>query len=211
MKNGLFTALLGLVLLGFPSGLRAQDAEIQQLLLNVQKLDQLKDVLANMEQKYRILSQGYQQVKSMTEGNFRMHEAFLGRLQQVNPQVKSYYKVGEIIALQIRIIKGIAESKNELQWDEFFDSGELEGVLRIYSSFSTSSLKNLEELTLVLSDRQLQMDDWERLQSIDRIHESMLGLAQGLSRFHVSLADLTSLRRAHGLENKTIKQILGHD
>jgi DNA repair ATPase RecN len=194
-----------------PNSLSAQDDEIQQLLLNVQKLDQLKDLLQDMKEKYEILNQGYRQVKDLTEGNFRLHEVFLNRLVQVNPKVKSYHRVAEIIQLQIRMVQAISSSKQQFRMYEVLDKSELDQILRVYGSFSSSSLKNLEELTLLLSDGQLEMDDWERLQGIDRVYESMRNLASGLGKYHVSLQNLTAIRKMNALDAKTLKNVLGQN
>lgn len=211
MKTGFVSLVLGIFLAGFPGRIHAQDDEIQQLLLNVQKLEHLKEILESMKEKYQVLSQGYQQVNALSEGNFRMHEVFLNRLLQVNPKVKSYYRVSEIIRLQIQLVQAISASKNEIQLNGFLDGEELGQVLRVYSSFSASAFKNLEELTLLLSDGKLQMDDWERIQGIDRVYESMQTLANGLGKYHVSLQGLTSLRKSKLQDSKTLKNVLGHD
>lgn len=211
MRRMFICVMFGICFSGFPTGVRAQEDEIQQLLLNVEKLEQLKDLLENMKEKYRILNQGYQQVSNLTEGNFRLHEVFLNRLVQVNPKVRSYHRVGEIIQLQIRMIQAIAASKNEFRRNDLLNEEELDQVFRVFSSFSSSGLKNLGELTLILTDRELQMDDWERLKGIDRVYESMLSLSNGLGRYHVSLQGLTELRKSHVLDTKTLKNVLGQN
>jgi DNA repair ATPase RecN len=203
--------LVGISFISSPNSVRAQDDEIQQLLLNVQKLDQLKDLLQDMKEKYEILNQGYRQVKDLTEGNFRLHEVFLNRLVQVNPKVKSYHRVAEIIQLQIRMVQAISSSKQQFRMHDVLDESELDQILRVYGSFSSSSLKNLEELTLLLSDGELEMDDWERLQGIDRIYESMRKLASGLGKYHVSLQNLTEIRKMNAMDSKTLKNVLGQN
>lgn len=208
MKRLFICVILGFSLFGFPTVAKAQEDEIQQLLLNVQKLEQLKDMLENMKKKYQILNQGYQQVNALTEGNFKMHELFLTRLLEVNPKVRSYHRVGEIIQLQIQMIQAISSSKNKIQWNDLLDENELDQVLRVYTSFSSSSLNNLGELTLLLSDGKLQMNDWERIQGIDRVYESMKSLSAGLGRYQVSLQGLTELRKSHALDNKSLKNVL---
>lgn len=208
MKRWFIWVLLGISFFRFPARVEAQESEIQQLLLNVQKLEQLKDLLQDMKEKYQILNQGYRQVIGLTEGNFRLHEGFLNRLVQVNPKVKSYHRVGEIIQLQVQMIQAITASKREFRFNGLLAEGELDQILRVYSSFSSSSMKNLEELVLLLTDGELQMDDRERLQGIDRVYESMQSLVAGLGRYHVSLRGLTELRKMNEWDAKTLKNVL---
>lgn len=202
---------IGLLSFNFSLEAKSQEAEIQRLLLNVKKLDQLKEMLEDMQEKYEILYQGYRQVKDLTEGNYRLHEVFLNRLVQVNPKVKSYHRVAEIIRLQIQLVKAIGAAKQQIGMHEVLDESELDQILKVYGSFSSSSLKNLEELTLLLTDGELEMDDWERLQGIDRVFESMQNLATGLGKYHVSVQNLTEMRKRNAWDAKTLENVLGQN
>ena len=189
----------------------AQEDEIQQLLLNVEKLGQLKEMLEDMREKYQIVVQGYSKVKSMTEGNFRLHEAFMDRLVMVSPEVKSYYKVVDIIQLQIQLVKGLAHFKEEVLKIDQLNSREIGDILKIYGSFSSSSFKNLEELLMVLSDSQLQMNDGERIFSIDRIHKSMQSLISGLGRFQTSVRQVSELRKMSKNDSSSLNGLIKTD
>lgn len=48
--------ILGVIILTAPGNATAQSAEVQQLLLNIQKLAQLKKILSNMKTGYQIVS-----------------------------------------------------------------------------------------------------------------------------------------------------------
>ena len=55
MKRVLMIGVIGFVLLlGIPSPARAQSAEVQQLLLDMQKLAQLKGILNDMYKGYQV-------------------------------------------------------------------------------------------------------------------------------------------------------------
>ncbi|MFX9630904.1 hypothetical protein ABTO69_20345, partial [Acinetobacter baumannii] len=56
---------------------KAQSDEVQQLLLNVEKLAQFKKILQNMYDGYKLLHKGYTAVKNISEGNFSLHKTFL--------------------------------------------------------------------------------------------------------------------------------------
>ncbi|MBS4040998.1 MAG: hypothetical protein KGZ81_10425 [Flavobacteriales bacterium] len=190
---------------------RAQTDEIQQLLLNVEKLDQLKEMLDNMQEKYRILSQGYQQIKGIAEGNFQLHQAFLDRLVRVNPNVRAYYKVGEIIQLQIGLVRGIEDARTHFQLGDYLQDKEFQQVNRLLGTWSKSSFHLLEELMLILSDNQLQMDDGERIQAIDRVHESLSELSKGVGKFSNSLSQLGELRKSKSQDLQTLQTLLGSE
>ena len=75
MKRIIFFLLLTLQFSG--NALYAQSTEAQQLLLNVEKLAQLKKILSNMKKGYEIVSSGYNTIKDISKGNFNLHDEFL--------------------------------------------------------------------------------------------------------------------------------------
>jgi hypothetical protein len=66
----LIIILIGMV---FPYRISAQSQEMQQLILNIEKLAQFKQILADMKKGYQILNGGYKAVKDLSKGNFNLH------------------------------------------------------------------------------------------------------------------------------------------
>ncbi|WP_192085372.1 TerB family tellurite resistance protein [Algoriphagus sp. Y33] len=151
----------------------AQADEIAQLLLNVTKLSQLKQILSDLEKGYNTLNSGYSQISNIASGNFTIHEAFLDGLLQVNPTVKNYYKVAEIISFQIKLVKDYKSAFTKLKNSGQFTSREISYLSSVYNNLFKKSLQQLDELTLVLTANRLRMSDEERLAAIDQIHTHM--------------------------------------
>ena len=149
----------------------AQSQEIQQLLLNVEKLSQLKNILADMKKGYQIVSSGYGAVKNITQGNFYLHEVFLDGLMVVNPEVKKYYRVKDIITNQKAIITEYKSAFKRFKASGNFNVREINYFANVYGQLSKKSLDNLEDLANIISSSKLRMSDDERLQAIDRIFE----------------------------------------
>lgn len=147
----------------------AQSNEAQQLLLNVEKLSQLKNILKDMKKGYTIISTGYNAVKNISKGNFSLHETFLDGLLLISPEVRKYTRVTDIITAQKDIITEYKRSFKNLSRSNLMNSGELDYISRVYTVLFDQSKDNLEELTLVLTAGSLRMSDEERLSAIDRI------------------------------------------
>ncbi len=174
MKKILITILILVLCLGWvPQRASAQSAEIQQLVLNIEKLSQFKKILSDMKKGYELLSGGYNTVKSMSEGNFSLHKTFLDALLQVSPAVKNYKRIGDIAHFQLLLVK---ESRNGL--NRFVNSGsfspqETAYFEKVYGNLLQQSLRNLDELLMVVKADKLRMSDDERLQAVDGLYLQM--------------------------------------
>ena len=151
----------------------AQSDEIQQLLLNVEKLAQLKKILHNMYEGYQVLSKGYNLVKDISEGNFNIHKLFLDGLLQVSPAVRKYKKVADIIGYQAQLVKEFKPVFKRFRASGMFNEKELGYMGSVYSSLINKSLQQLDDLAMVITAGKLRMSDDERLSAIDRIYTGM--------------------------------------
>ncbi|WP_439489152.1 TerB family tellurite resistance protein [Algoriphagus sp.] len=148
----------------------AQAEEAAQLLLNVTKLSQLKQILSDLEKGYTTLKTGYSQIENLASGNFSLHETFLNQLLQVSPAVKNYHKVAEIIAYQLKLVRDYKRAFSSFKASGRFTANEISFLSRVYGNLFEKSLQQLDELTLVLTAGKLRMSDEERLEAIDSIH-----------------------------------------
>src|SRR5690554_1763555 len=97
--------LLCMLLLTGMDAAQGQSHEVTQLLLNVEKLSQLKNILRDMKKGYTILSRGYDKIRDISQGNFSLHEVFLDGLMIVSPEIKRYHRVRDIINAQKEILR----------------------------------------------------------------------------------------------------------
>jgi hypothetical protein len=60
---------------------------------------------------YGEIKQGYEQVKSIAEGKFNLHKAFLDAQQAVSPVVRDYAKVAQIVDNEAKLVKEYQAAK----------------------------------------------------------------------------------------------------
>jgi hypothetical protein len=183
MKISLLLTLSVFLTMGINAS-KAQSDEAAQLLLNVTKLSQLKQILTDLEKGYTTLRTGYTQIENLASGNFSLHETFLNNLLQVSPAVKNYYKVAEIIGYQIRLVKDCQRGLTGFKSSGQFTVTEISYLSKVYGNLVDQSLQQLDELTLVLTAGQIRMSDEERLQAIDRIHSELQDKLYFLTAFN---------------------------
>ncbi len=210
MKRVIIVSVLGIVSLTMKSlSVKAQAAEIQQLLLDVQKLSALKGILNDMYKGYEIVSNGYETIKNISEGNFNLHEAFLDGLLAVSPTVQNYKRIADIINDQLMIIKEYKTAYTRFKEDENFAPDEITYIGKIYGNLFNESLKGLDELMMVITASTLRMSDDERLSSIDRIYEDMQDKLTFLRYFNNSTSILEVQRAKEKNDVTTMRGIYG--
>jgi hypothetical protein len=190
---------------------KAQATEAAQLLLNYEKLQQLEEILENMYKGYKILSEGYNKIKNIAEGNYDLHQIFLDGLFAVNPSVASYKRILDIINYQQLLMREYRTAYQRFRNDPNLTPSELKYILSVYDYLVDETLKNIEELTRVITVKELRMSDDERLKAIDRIFISMEDKLAFLRYFNSSTqvlaiqrakekGDVSTLRKLHSVE-----------
>ncbi len=204
----LVTFILCLTFLG--GSVRAQSHEAQQLLLNVEKLSQFRQLLKDMKKGYEILTYGYNTVKDISQGNFSLHKTFLDGLLQVSPTVRNYRKVVGIVNYQITLVNEYRSAFGRFRNEGNFTPREIQYLSTVYGRLFDDSLRNLDDLTTIITAGRARMNDDERLKEIDRIFAEMEDKVLFLRNFNNNTsvlalqrarerADVQSVGKLHGI------------
>ncbi|WP_153800885.1 TerB family tellurite resistance protein [Foetidibacter luteolus] len=186
---------------------KSQDQEIQQLILNVEKLAQFKQILADMKKGYDIVTKGYTAIRDLSQGNFQLHKLFLDGLLAVSPAVKKYYKVSEIVSGEISLVKQYKKAFNRFKASGAFNPDELEYLLKVYSHLVDASLEGIGDLTTVVTANRLRMSDEDRLAAIDRLHAEMKDRLFFLRFFNNQNSVLQVQRIKEGLDVEAMRSL----
>jgi DNA repair ATPase RecN len=180
------------------SGFRAsaQTEELKQLALNIEKLAQFKQILADLKKAYQVLYGGYTTIKNISEGNFNLHEVFLDGLLEASPAVKKYKKIADIISLQVSLVKEYKTAFTRFKKSGRFSVAELDYMGKVYARLFSQSLIHLDDLVNVLTAKTMRMSDDERLKTIDKIYAGMAEKLSFLRHFNTSNS-LLGVQRAH--------------
>ena len=187
----------------------AQADELAQLLLNIEKLAQFKQILSDMKKGYEILKGGYNTIKNISEGNFSLHKAVLDGLMEVSPTVRNYRRVADIVNYQVVLIKEYRKAYDRFRRDNNFNPDELAYLGRVYNNLFKESLRNLDELVTVITAGKTRMSDDERLQAIDRIYADMQDKLMFLRNFNNNTTILAVQRAKERNDAQTIRKIYG--
>ena len=192
-----------------PKPAYAQSFEIEQLILDWQKLSELKNILKDLYTGYEILNKGYETIRNIAEGNFNLHKAFLDGLLAVNPSVSRYKRIFDIIDDQSKVLSEYKASYNRFKRDKNFTSDEIVYMWNVYSNLINESLENVENLLNVTTASKLRMSDDERLHAIDEIYQGSRDQLTFLRHFNSSTTLLAIHRAADMNDVLTLRQLYG--
>jgi len=201
--------IMVMVMASLVYGSRAQSAEAQQLLLDWQKLSQLKNILKDMYKGYEIVSNGYETIKNISKGNFNLHQVFLDGLLLVSPAVANYKRIPDIINDQLSIVKEYKSAFAMYKQDKHFLPGEIIYLGSVYNNLFNQSISSLNELIMVITANKMRMSDAERISSIDRIYGEMEDKLTFLRYFnnHTTLLAVQRAKEQHDVN--TMQNIYG--
>jgi hypothetical protein len=188
---------------------RCQSFELQQLILDIQKLSQLKAILKDLEDGYKVLDAGYSAIRDISKGSFNLHKAYLDGLLAVSPAVKNYERVADIIAMQVSLVEKYKQAWGLFKQDSHFRPEELSLLSTVYGNLLAASVKDLTTLAGIVTDGQIRASDAERLKQIDGIYAGMQEKSAFMDEMNGS-TQMLSIQRASDLNDlQTTKQLYG--
>jgi hypothetical protein len=150
----------------------------------IQQISAIEGYIKTAEKGYQIAEQGWNTIKEIKNGEFNLHSAFFNSLKAVNPKLTEMAQVADIISNAFFIQKQISSQLASLKSSSLMNPGEITYISQTYSVIAGKTAEAINELTLVLTDGTLEMDDGLRLERIQAIYHNMndqYGLVNGLS------------------------------
>lgn len=165
--------ILLLVLLGLSiQNLQAQAKWRKELLLQIAALQVYIDYA---KKGYNVVKKGLNFIGDVKKGEVNLHSDYLGSLKKINPKIKKYSRVGEIVLLQLKIIRISNNTFKKLRQDDLFHGDELAYIERSFDRLFENCNRTLDDLLMVTMDTKLEMKDDQRIQRIDNLYKTMVG------------------------------------
>ena len=189
---------------GLKKVIMAVDLQIQRMqnktiwLQNAQK--ELENVLS--ETKLDEISGWVQKQKDL-------YGDYFNELWQVKDVIEYYHRIKEIAETQVKIVSTYENAFNLFKQDEHFTSDEIQYMGKVYSGIIDASIKNLDQIAIVVNSFSTQMSDENRLGIINQAAEAISENYSDLKAFN-SQNMMLSLQRSKDLnEVAVVKQLYG--
>lgn len=139
----------------------------------LQQIAALQVYIVYMQQGYSIAKQGLNTISDVNNGEYNLHKDYFNSLKSVNPKIKNYSKVADIIALQVSIIKVYKEAARQVKLNGSFNGNEISYINGVFGRLMDDCTEVIDELITVTTNGNLEMKDDERLKRIDVLYSDM--------------------------------------
>lgn len=191
-----------------PVRLSAQSQEISQLLLNIEKLAQFKEILAQMKTGYFSIENGYTRVQDIEHRTYILHKNYLDTLFQISDPVQNYQGVTDCLTKQKHLVQTYHHLQDSLSTSPLLSEGERKYVQNYAMKILQNSLLNMDDLIAVLSPNIYRMSDAERLSAINRSHKTIENQLFALSSIDQQLQQLLAYRTKNMHDKNQRNQML---
>lgn len=175
----------------------------------LQQIAANKVYLEFAQKGYTIANKGLNTIRNIKDGDFNLHLEFFGSLQTVNPKIRNYSKVADIIVIQFRIIKLAKNSLHRTGEMNQFTQQDINYCRMVFDNLLEDCLKNMDELFLIITNGELTMKDDERLSRINALYIDMQSKVGFCTSFSNEMDVLSVQRMGEQMEVKRSKDING--
>ncbi|WP_074418231.1 TerB family tellurite resistance protein [Sediminibacterium sp.] len=165
----------------------------------LQQIAALQVYIGYAQKGYKIAKEGLTTISGFTKGEFNLHGDYFNSLKTVNPKVRKYVKVADIISLQVKIVQDYNRTYGKLAKSDAFSSEEQDYIRRVFGRLLNDCEQTLDALIAVTTDGKLEMKDNERMKRIDQLYTDM----QDKYTFSKSFSNDASLIAAARIKEQT--------
>lgn len=184
---------------------------IKAIDLRIQKLQNKTIWLQNAQKKIEnVLSKlKLDEISDWTQKQKELYKNYYEELAKVKSIITYYQRIKDISEKQVRLVDEYERAWKLFQKDAHFNSSELDYMQSVYSGILNESLKNIDQIFLVLDSFTTQMSDAKRLEIINAAADQIDANYDDLTLFNRQNI-LLSLQRAKTEHDvKSVKQFYG--
>lgn len=148
-------------------------AQNKTIKLYIQQIAANKVYIEYLQKGYRIAKNGLTTISNIKNGHWSLDKDFFAGLKGINPKVRNYSKVADIIALNIKTIKQYKTAMKQVRSTVSFENGEINYFDKVFTVLLDDCMRVTDELTMLLTANELTMSDDERIKRIDLLYADM--------------------------------------
>lgn len=185
--------------------IKAVDLMIQRLQNKTIWLQNAQKVLENKLSELKLT-----EIAEWTEKHRKLYKEYYDELWKVKNTLAAYQRIRQIMDKQVRIVEEYKRAWNLVRQDKNFTEAEIDYMYRVYKGILNESVRNLDQILLVINSFKTQMTDAQRLtiitQAGDRIEQNLIDLLEfNMNTYQLSLNrartqyEIDRVRKLYGL------------
>lgn len=139
----------------------------------IQQIAALQVYLGYVQKGYSLAEKGLTTISNIRQGDFNLHKEFFSSLKSINPKIRNYTEVADLIVLQIQTVQVYKHAYKQVRNSNMFNTGEVNYIFKIFTNLLSDCADIVDELITVTTNKDLKMKDDERLKRIDALYSSM--------------------------------------
>jgi hypothetical protein len=197
-------AVLEVIKAGVKKVIKAVDLKVQRLQNQTIWLQNAQKVLENQLSKLKL-----GEIADWTERQKDLYSKYYEELWQIKSAITYYKRIKDLTSRQVDIMDEYKWAWGLFKKDKHFSPEELEYMAKVYSGILEESVKNVDQLLMVVSSFKTQMSDAARLELIAAAADQMEQNYADLKKFNSGNIQ-QSIGRAKSLDEvATLKEIYG--
>ena len=189
---------------GVKKVIKAVDLKIQRL---QNKTIWLQNAQKTLENKMQELKLG--EISGWVEKQRKLYADYYEELWKVKSAIAYYQKVKDIIEKQVQLVNEYKQAYALFKRDKHFTIDDIDYMGKIYLGIMDESLKNLDQLYLVINSFATQMSDAKRLELINNAGNNIEQNLTDLRQFNNQNVRLSLQRAKDQLEIDAVKALYG--
>lgn len=199
-------AVLEVIKAGVKKVIKAVDLKVQRLQNETIWLQNAQKVLENSLSKLKLT-----EIADWTEKQKELYSKYYNELWEIKTTITYYKRIKDLTEKQVAIVDEYRWAWGLFSKDKHFTPEELSYMETVYSGILDASIKNLDQILLVVNSFKTQMSDAKRLEIINEAANQMDTNYSDLRKFNTQNSML-SIQRAKSVDEMvTLKELYGID
>ena len=176
----------------------------------IQQIAMLQVYIGYIQKGYNIAKNGLTTIGNIKNGHFSLDKDFFASLRNVNPKVKQYAKVADIITLNEKIVQLSKRTKKYANDNILLSGSETNYLNNVFEMLIDGGGNLTDQLITITTSDKLEMSDDERIKQIDFIYEEMRDRYMFANSFESDLKILCQQRKREQSDVNMLNSLYGN-
>lgn len=179
-----------------------------EFVLNIQNLGFVKSTVQIIKESNIDLLATYHTMNQIKDGEFKLHEEFRENvLNIVKDEVRNHSKILQTLDMLAQVRREAKAARGHIDGLDVFSAAEKEFFTESYSNILQEALFIAAEIATITADKELAMNDAERIRLVYILHDSTFELLTGLRNFNNQMRMAANLRLENSDDYRNVKNL----